>query len=291
MRKSRKILLAAVSTAAAAGIAVPVAATAASAAVASPAVPMAYHRPMPKEVSAGVEITSSGYERYAQVFAIQQRGWKGFVQYTNFSYPGNSNVWAPVNQAGNLTFTVPGGASYTHVLNAGLVLKALSNRNVEFSGTGSYTAPGQSAPEYDWTIQGDVKGDVVTFAITYLDPATQAPTGYTVSSTSGTIAPNGSASGLAKDSNGTVLDWSLPAGSFQTVDHFYARVTSDRIQVRGQDAIVSFAIPKSAPFAGTAITWKMHNGGKPAMDTFTESDNGGAPFSETVEAGHIQMLP
>jgi len=293
MRKSRKILYAAVATAAAAGIAVPAAATAASASVVHPAVTMAHHRYVPpREVRAGVEITSSGYERYAQIFAVQQRGWKGYVDYTNFNVAETgSGVWAPAGLAETLTFTGSGGP-WLYSLNSGVTLVAKSPTTVQFTGSGTY--PGGLV----WAIKGTVYRDhgqaKVEFTITYSAPAADTP--YKVFA-HGTIASDGSASGTGEQTyNGSPvlpLGWSLPAGSFQQVDHFRAPVTSESIQVKGQDATVSFVIPSPAVSAGVPITWQLHNGGRPAKDSFQETDSApvNVTFPETVEAGHIQILP
>jgi len=270
----------------------------ASAAV-HPASLMAYHHQQKAIAVAGAEITSSGYERYAQVLALQGYGHnKGFVQYTNFNVaePG-SGVWAPVSQNDVLSFYLPGQeptAISQHQLNAGLVFQAAGPRDLKFTGNGQQlSVNGSPVSGYTWKIAGEVRGLHVKFTITY----TGNLAGYTVTA-KGLIDPtNGSAKGTSAETlNGVAqspaaLDWSLPAGTFQQVDHFYAPVSSDQIQVKGQNAIVSFTIPSPAVSAGVKVTWAIHNGGTPAKDTWQESDNSATAFPETVEGGYIHMLP
>jgi hypothetical protein len=278
----RTIAAAAAAPAALAGILLGTAGQA-SAAV-QPASLMAYHAQKPAVASASVELSGSGYEQYAQVNALQGFGRNhGTVDYTNWQYaaPG-TGVWAPVNQVDSLSFQLNGtGTPYVHQLNSGLKLQAVSPTHLKFSGSGEFAGSGTlSNPQYSWTIKGDVRGDRVSFTIDY-NGSTYAVTA------SGLIAANGSATGTAIAVNPAQnLTWTLPAGAFASVLHYIAPVQSDTITVKGQNATVTFKVPAGVPFAGTPVTWQIHNGGAAAADTWAQ--NGSA---ETVEAGHIQILP
>jgi hypothetical protein len=273
--KIRKAAAITAATAAVAGGGAALAATAASAAtVAAPAVLTAYHSPV-KEAFGSVELGNPLQD--AQFAAFQNGRYHGAIDYTNFTYaePG-SGVWAPVNQPDALTFTYQ-GTQYTHTLNGGLKLTAISPERLKFSGTGVYT--GQTGAT--WTIAGHLQGSKVSFVITYngtLEP------GYTVTAT-GTIASDGSASGTAASSAGQTLAWTLPAGSFQSVLHYVAPIKSARVDVRDRNATFNFTIPNGS-LAGTKVTVTVHGGAHP---TWEHGVTGDALTAYPVEAGSIYV--
>ena len=238
----------------------------ASAAV-HPASLMAYHHQQKAIAVAGAEITSSGYERYAQVLALQGYGHnKGYVQYTNFNVaePG-SGVWAPAAGPHGLVFTYQ-GSQYAHTLNGRLKLVAISPERLAFSGSGEYN--GQAGAT--WTISGQVTQGTLKATITY--NGTLQP-GYRVTLT-GKIARDGSLSGTAQSSQGQALTFTMPAGSFASVLHYIAPIKSANVQ--RHDATFQFTIPASVPgLAGTKVTVKVHDGGPGwAHDTYAHDVTG-----------------
>lgn len=246
----------------------------------TPASLTAYHQPV-RVAYGSVELGSP--EQYARFEAVTGLGHnKGFVEYTNFTYadPG-SRVWAPSGASEQLTVHALGNV-YTHTLNSGLVLKALGNRDVQFTGSGYYNASTSDT----WTVKGevrDVKGvPTVTMTLTYGAWAVPA---YSATDT-GTIAADGSASGTFKDSAGTTGTWSLPAGSFQTVLNFTAKVQRDAIQVRPRTAEFTFAIPAGHALAGTSVTAQVRGGNHPA---WSHEVTGSTPASYPVEGGFIYV--
>ena len=190
----------------------------------------------------------------------------GDVDYTNWTYaePG-SGVFAPVAGPHALVFTFA-GTQYTHTLNGGLRLVALSPTQLAFSGSGSYNGLAGAT----WKISGRVTGGKVKATITYngtLDP------GYKVTLT-GTVATDGSVSGTAESSQHQALTFTMPAGSFASVLHYIAPIRS--AQVQRHDATFQFTIPASVPgLAGTKVTVKVHDGGYGARhDSYREGITG-----------------
>jgi hypothetical protein len=258
-------------------------ATAALAATASMA--MASPRPAPHQdrAFAAVELLSGGNEQFATVNANAPGRDKGFVDYTNFSVPARSRVWS-LNTGASEKLTVwTGGKEYDHTLNAGEVLKALSNNDVNFTGTGFYNP----VPSDTWSVAGDIHGRNVTFTITYGPWAVPA---YSASF-AGHINYNGSANGTFKDVNNTTGTWSLPAGTFRTVLNYVAPIQRDKISVdfrhRTATADLLFRIPFGNQFSGTEVEWFF--GLRHGYKFWEQGVNGGALSAETVEAGVIDI--
>jgi hypothetical protein len=250
---------------------------------------MASPRPAPHQdrATAAVELLSGGNEQYATVNANAPGRDRyhnlGSVDYTNFSVPARSRVWSLNTGAAEKLTVWANGNEYDHTLNAGEVLKALSNNDVNFTGTGFYNP----VPSDTWSVAGNIKGRDVTFTITYGSWAVPA---YSASF-SGDIAFNGSARGHFKDVNNTVGTWSLPAGTFRTVLNYVAPIQRDKISVdfrhHSASADVKFTIPFGNPFSGTKVEWFF---GTRFFHKFWEQGvNGGALAPETVEAGVINI--
>jgi hypothetical protein len=216
--------------------------------------------------------------QYEKFLAIQNGSHHGTVDYTNFTYaePG-SGVWAPANSPQALTFTYAGTA-YTHTLNGGLKLTALSPEKLAFTGSGSYN--GQAGAT--WTISGQVKGNKISYTIKYT--GTLSP-GYTVTAT-GTIAADGSASGTATSSQGQALTWTEGPGAFASVLHYVAPVSSVHVKT-GHNATFQFTIPANvAGLAGTKVTVTVHDGGRGAAhDTYAHGVTGGAQTAYPIIGG------
>jgi hypothetical protein len=231
---------------------------------------------------AAVELLSGGNEQYAAVNAVAPSHFKGSVDYTNFSVASPSRVWAPSGVSEELRVWANSN-EYDHTLNAGEILKALGDNNVAFTGTGYYNP----VPSDTWSVTGDVHGNRVTFTITYGPWA--VPT-YTASF-QGYISYNGSAKGVFKDVNNTKGTWSLPAGTFRTVLHYTAPITSDRISVdfrhHSSDADLTFKIPFGNPYSGIVVEWNF--GLNHGVKFWEQGVNGGPLSSETVEAGLIAI--
>ena len=92
--------------------------------------------------------------------------------------------------------------TYAHTMTVTTVTP-LSTHATRFSGTGTY-----SDPSYTWTVSGTVNWNAVSFSILY----TGTNGGYRVWG-HGWIAADGSVSGIACDSNGLTLPFTMPAGS------------------------------------------------------------------------------
>jgi hypothetical protein len=280
---TKSLLTKAALTAGAIGILAGAGATAASAATTTPA---AYRAPV--RVAVG-SIELGGPLQYDTFVALQGFGHNhGYVNYTNFNYPETgSGVWVPAGETSPSQVTSPialtFNGSYVHTLNGGLVLKALSNDRLAFTGTGSYNTDPSA---YPWTIKGQVKGDKVSFTIVY--GGTGNP-GYKVVA-KGTIASDGSVSGTAAtfNKNGTPagpLTWAMPAGSFTSVLHIVTPIRSDRFNVGTRTVTYTWS---GAPAAGI-VTSKVHEGRTQAHDTYA---HGVLPWSLTsfpVLAGHLQI--
>lgn len=188
------------------------------------------------------------YVRFAAHTRTSNHGW---VDYSNFEFAASgTNVWN-ISKADSLTFSV-GGTDYAHTIKT-LSLKALSPEATAFSGTGQYNG----SPFSGWTIKGVVYFNRLAFYILYTSGAN---VGYHVSGT-GLIAPNGSASGTATDSNGATLAFKMPAGSAFQVLHYRTGLTCAVIGF--VNARIGFTIPSTAPagLAGLRIVAKVHDGG------------------------------
>lgn len=182
---------------------------------------------------------------------------KGTVNYTNFDYhEAGSNVW-DVRGTYPVTFNA-GGTDYPHQVTIDSITPT-STTSYTFSGSGHYVTD----PSYTWTVTGTVSGSSITFDVVY----TGTGAGYTVHGT-GTIAPDGSISGNATDSNGTPLTFSTPAGSVREVLSYTASVVC--AHVAGNKASFAYVIPSSSPsLAGTQITFTVTDGGSPAVGNDT----------------------
>lgn len=102
-----------------------------------------------------------------------------------------------------------------------------------FNGYGTYVAN----PAYTWTISGNVVGNAVTMRILY----TGQDAGYYVS-LSGTIAANGTMSGMATDSSGGQFSWLTTSGVVKTFKNHgqFVRSQSDKRMA----ATFSFGMPR-----------------------------------------------
>jgi len=204
--------------------------------------------------------------QYEQFLALQGFGrYHGQVDYTNWTYaePG-SGVYAPSAGPQQLVFTYQ-GSQYTHTLNGGLKLVALSPDRLAFSGTGF-------SGTQTWTITGQVKDDHLKAVIAY-DGSTYQVT------LDGTIAADGSVTGTATAVNPSqVLTFTMPANTFVSVLHYIAPIRSD--QIGRHDATFQFTIPTTPGTvqdgtAGVKVTVKVHDGGWGARhDTYAHGVTG-----------------
>ena len=262
MKLSRKTMYAAALPLTIGGLLATTAATQASAAV----------RPPARHVATG-RMELANPLQYEQFTALQGFGRNhGTVEYTNWTALAstygetNSGAYAPESAPITLTFN----GAYVHTLNgASLKLTALSNDRLAFNGTGVYDGTPTGAPATDtWTIKGQVRGNQLDAVIAY---GAWGP-GYVVV-LHGTVAPDGSVTGTAKDSNKADLTFTMGAGSFPAVLHYTARIQAD--QIKGHNATFQFTIPGKVPgLKGTKVVVKVHDGGWGARhDTYRE----GAP--------------
>lgn len=260
---NKKLLAAAIATAGAAGMVLPLA----TPAMADPA--------PPKLAYGSVELGSP--LQYETFLAVQNGRNHGTVDYTNWTYAETgSGVWAPTAGAHALVFTYQ-GTDYAHTLNDGLKLVAVSNDQLRFTGTGEYNAQAGAT----WTISGAVTNSRLSATIVY--NGTLQP-GYKLT-LSGKVAADGSASGTAKSSSGQALTFTMPAGTFGSVLHYVAPVKS--VQVKHSDATFQFTIPANVPgLAGTKISVKVHDGGRgPKHDTYAHGVTGSTLTSYPIIGG------
>ncbi len=207
------------------------------------------------------------------VFAGPGR-YHGSIDYANFTVAApHTHVWN-IGNANTLTFAA-GSSIYKHKMTVATVTP-LSTHATRFSGTGSYTA--NSA--VTWTIKGTVNWNAVSFTIAYT--GTGAP--YKVSG-HGWIKPDGSVSGIARDSNGLKLSFTMPAGSAMQVFRYKAAVTSAFIW--GHNATFKYTIPKGIPYAGTHVVVKVHDGGRYQPDTWAQGVVGGKLAQYKITSGNI----
>ena len=250
--KTRTIITSAAAVAVTAGLAVTTAGAASAATLPT--------RPLPRVAVGSVELGNP--LQYETFLALQGAGrFHGDVDYTNWTYaePG-SGVWAPEAASHALVFTYQ-GSQYTHTLNGGLNLTALSPERLAFSGSGSYNGGGIT-----WRINGQVANGKVRATIAYDGQS------YKVVLT-GTVASDGSVSGIARSSTGQALTFTMPAGSFTSVLHYIAPIKS--ATVKRHDATFQFTIPAGSNLAGTRVTVKVHDGGYGARhDTYAHGVTG-----------------
>jgi len=202
------------------------------------------------------------YERFQALQGFGHR--HGVVDYTNweFAEPG-SGVYAPQQGAHALVFTF-GGAQYDHTLNGGLHLAALSPQTLQFRGNGAWNDQAGAT----WKIRGVIRGHWLVAKIVYDGTYNH---GYRLL-LHGKIAPNGTVVGTAKSSQGQVLRFAMPAGSFVSVLHYVAPIQADKIQKH--NATFQFTIPKGS-LAGTKVTVKVHDGGfGPSGDRYAHGVTG-----------------
>src|SRR5205807_5671771 len=230
-----------------------VAAITMAALVASPVV--AHATAAPKATG---DVALSGPLQYASFAAFVPSS--GTASYTNFTYPDpGTNVW---NISG--THAIVFAGTYAHHMTVD-TLVALSNKSTSFSGTGTYDADAS----YTWTITGTVVGSAVKFHIVY----TGTGAGYFVNG-NGTIAPDGSISGSALDSNSVSLPWTMPAGSAFEVLNYTATVTCAHVDsvATPPNAQFWYTIPPTAPAgpAGLIIEVSVTDNGSPGVghDTY-----------------------
>ncbi len=209
-------------------------------------------RPAPH---AAGSVALSGPIQYVNFSAFAQGRHHGSIDYTNFTSPaGQTNVW---NISGTHSLVFAG--TYAHTMTVTTVTPR-STSATRFSGTGTYNAD----PSYTWTVSGTVRWNTVSFSILY----TGTNAGYRVRG-HGLIAPDGSVSGTAVDSNRQTLPFTMPAGSAFQVLSYHAAVTC--AVIRGHNARFEFTIPAGEPagLAGLPIVVKVHDGGVPGWKADT----------------------
>lgn len=233
-------------------------ATAAGAASAS----TAQYQP-PRVAVGSVAVANSAYPvQFDQFLALQGYGRNhGNTTYTNFGYAeAGSGVYAPHAGPDTLVVTYQ-GSTFTHTLNgASLKLAALSNNRLAFSGTGQYG----DGSQITWTIKGEINGNRVAAVVAY--------NGSTYKMVmSGKIAADGSVVGTATGP-GQALTWTMPAGSFFSVLHYTAPISSVNLNVRAHTVSFSFTVPARAGLGtGIKVTMTAHDGGWGARhDTFAQ---------------------
>jgi hypothetical protein len=185
--------------------------------------------------------------QYASFSVFGGRGYyHGWIDYTNFLRPAShTNVWN-ISKANTLVFTL-GGDTYTHSMTV-TSITPLSNQSTAFSGYGSYTG----TPPQTWTISGAVRGNAVSFTITYNNTSPA----YIVTG-NGVINPDGSVTGTATAVNPTQsLGFTMPAGSAFQVLSYKAPVTWAYFW--DHTALFGYRIPWWAPGAGLPMAVKVH---------------------------------
>lgn len=240
--------------------------------VASAGAASAHPTPVPKATG---NVALAGPIQYASfsVFAGPGR-YHGSIDYANFMVAApRTHVWN-IGNANTLTFAA-GSSIYKHKMTVATVTP-LSTHATRFSGTGSYIA--NSAVK--WTIKGTVNWNAVSFTIAYT--GTGAP--YKVSGY-GWIKPDGSVSGIARDSHGLKLSFTMPAHSAMEVFRYKATVTSAFIL--GHNATFKYTIPTGVPFAGTHVVVKVHDGGRFQPDTWAHGVVGGTLAQYKITSGNI----
>jgi hypothetical protein len=177
----------------------------------------------------------------------------GWIDYANFMYKApfaHTNVWN-IGGTHPLVFTV-GSSTYAHTMYVTSVTP-VSTTATSFSGTGTYNA---DPSHYTWKVSGTVNKANVSFSILYTGTANP---GYTLTA-NGVIAPNGSVSGTATDSNNLTLPFTMPAGSAFQVLRFQAPVTWATIG--RHNATFGFTVPRMpVRLAGLHMIAKVHDGG------------------------------
>ena len=228
-------------------------------------------------------VALSGPTQYAAFTARPGPGHShGSMDYANFTYqvtaPVNTNVWNISGQHA-LTFTV-GSSTYQHTMNV-TTITPLSTHSTRFAGTGSY------GTTYTWKVAGTVSWNAVSFVISYNEVKYQV-------SGHGTINADGSVSGTARDSNGTALTFTMPAGSAFQVLRYTAPVTW--ASVSHHNASFVFTIPNNMPagLAGVPVIVKVHDGGPGFRhDTYAHgvatSPHNGSVTNYPITSGNIRV--
>jgi hypothetical protein len=226
-----------------------------SSSVAGAGAASAHVPPVPKAIGsvalAGpVKHPSLGPIQYASFFVYAGPGrYHGRIDYANFTQPAfHTNVWN-ISKANALVFTAS-GSSYAHTMKV-TTITPLSTHSTNFLGTGYYNADNNVT----WTISGTVNWNAVSFSIAYTGSS------YTVSG-HGWIMPGGSVSGIARDSNGLTLTFTMPRDSAFQVLRYTAPVKSAFIW--GHNAIFWYTVPRYGMpprLAGRYVVVKVHDGG------------------------------
>ena len=235
----------------------------------------AHPRPVP---TAAGHVALAGPIQYASFFVFAGPGrHHGSIDYANFTVAApNTHVWN-IGNANTLTFTA-GSSIYPHTMTVATVTP-LSTHATTFSGTGFYNTD----KTVTWTINGTVKWNAVSFTIVYT--GTGAPyqvRGY------GWIKPDGSVFGMARDSNGLKLSFTMPKGSAFEVFRYTAPVTFAFI--KHHNATFKYTIPNDMPagLAGLHVVVKVHDGGFGfTHDTWAHGVVGGPLTQYTITSGNI----
>jgi hypothetical protein len=201
------------------------------------------------------DVALTGPMQYAsfKAYDFGLTGDRGKIEYTNFEYPVvGTGVW---NISGTHTLTFTRGGTFVHNVTID-TLKALSPEKTKFKGSGTYAT---TPPTYPFTISGKVKGSHIEFCFRYTYQGAPKVHGF------GTIAADGSMSGLAYDGDVTPMTWTAPAGSAHEVLSYETWVTC--AVESGADATFGFTIPNGFPgLSGLPIVVKVHDGGTPGTN-------------------------
>lgn len=235
----------------------------------------AHVRPVP---SARGSVALADPIQYVKFAAFAHTRNHGSIDYTNFTYPANnSHVWN-IDGTHMLTFA----STYVHTMNVTTVTPVSPDATL-FSGTGAYNPD----PSYTWTVKGAVHRNAISFSILY----TGTNAGYQVSG-HGLIAPDGSVSGTAHDSNGVTLPFTMPAGSAMQVLSYRAPVTFAFI--KDHNARFGFTIPAGEPagLAGLHIIAKVHGGSSPTWAHGVATSKFNGPVTQyPITSGFIIVRP
>lgn len=183
-------------------------------------------------------------------------GDRGTVSYANFDYPApGSGAW---DVRGTWEITFERGGTFLHTVTIDPLVPT-STTSSKFAGTGYFNLDPVNFPV---DIHGKVKGSDIWFTFAYTGAGSDL-----VAYGTGTIAPDGSMSGIAYDTvDPTPLTWSVPAGAAHEVLSYTAPV-SCAVAVDDTTFRFGFTIPEGFPgLTGLEIVVKVHDGGTPGTN-------------------------
>ena len=200
---------------------------------------------------------SGGYSQYVSfnAFDYGATGDRGTVAYTNFDYPAaGTGVWNVVDAS---VLVVAGSVTHSMTIDS---VTPISTTATKFSGTGS-----MDGSSCTWTVKGFVTGPDISYVIVY--DSNCAPYYPYSFSAVGTIAADGSISGMGTDSTAATYPWVMPAGSAFEVLNYTASVSCAVIDVAASTATFVFMIPPGFPgLSDLNVVAKVFDGGSPGTN-------------------------